>query len=203
MKKFQKFTYYFITIVCTSVIFSLSGAYAAIVTSDFSFGSGTPFGGTTIIGGVEVTLTTTNTEGFGSYSFRDQLNTDPAYVEFTFSVPITEFVLSIGRVFPSEEFLSNFNIGDPSTLTGDLVIEDGEVTSSVPGDYGAGSLVWSGINTTTISFTIGNLSSYTQSQPPALSINEFGINAVPVPASIHLLSIGLMSLIGYKSRRRF
>lgn len=169
---------------------------AAIVTSDFQFGSGTPFGGTTTLGGIEVTLTTSNTQPFGFNSFRDLLNTDPAFVTLSFSAPISEFVLTISRVLPPDEFLTDFNIGAPTSLTGDLVDIGGEITSSKPGDFGTGSLFWSGLNTTEVSFTIGNLASSTAA--PALAIDEFGINAVPIPAAVWFLGSGLLSLLSFR-----
>ena len=173
-----------------------TNASAAIVTSDFSFGAGTPFGGTTTLGGIDVTLTTSNTQPFGFSSFRDLLNTDPAFVTFAFSAPISEFVLTISRVLPPDEFLTDFNIGDPTSLTGDLVNIGGEITSSIPGDLGTGSLIWSGLNTTDVSFTIGNLSSSTAA--PALAVDEFGINAVPIPTAIWLFGSGLLSLFSLR-----
>lgn len=173
-----------------------TSASAAIVTSDFSFGAGTPFGGTTTLGGIDVTLTTSNTQPFGFSSFRDLLNTDPAFVTLSFSAPISEFVLTISRVFPPDEFLTGFNIGDPTSLTGDLVNIGGEITSSKPGDFGTGSLIWSGFNTTEVSFTIGNPASSTVA--PALAVDEFGINAVPIPTAIWLFGSGILSLLSFR-----
>ena len=174
----------------------LTNASAAIVSSDFEFGAGTPFGGTTTLGGIDVTLTTSNTQPFGFRSFRDLLNTDPAFVTFSFSAPISEFVLTISRVLPPEEFLTDFNIGSPTSLTGDLVNIGGEITSSKPGDFGTGSLFWSGLNTTEVSFTIGNLASSTAA--PALAVDEFGINAVPIPAAVWLFGSGLLGLLSFR-----
>lgn len=191
---------YFALIVCLSFA-SISSATATLITSDFSFGSGTPFGGVTTLGGIGVTVTTTNTEPFGGTSFRDQLNTDPSLVTFVFSAPVTEFSLTISRVRPPEEFLTGFNIGDPTTLTGDLVNIGGNITSSVPGDFGTGSLIWTGINTSIISFTIGN--DPTSALSPALAVDAFGISrgSVPAPAAFSLL-LGLLG-ISFAQRRRF
>ncbi len=181
---------------------SINNSLAAIVTSDFSFGSGTPFGGTVTLGSTDVTLTTTNTQPFGSSSFRDLLNTDPSLVTFEFSAPITEFSLTISRVLPPDEFLTNFNIGAPTILTGDLVNIGGDITSSQPGDFGTGTIVWSGINTSLITFTIGNDPLSTAN--PALAINEFGIDTTLVsePSMLALLGIGLIGFMKYKRMGR-
>lgn len=188
------------------LIFAFAGnASAALITSDFAFGSGTPFGGTTSLGGVEVTLSTTNTQPFGATSFRDLLNTDPAFVTFSFDKPIKEFFLSISFVLPPDEFLTDFNIGDPTSLTGDLVNLGGLITSSVPGDGGTGTLIWTGLNTTTVNFTIGNV--LTSTQLFALGVDEFRIDAapavsVPAPPTYAILLAGL--LFGYPTiRKRF
>ncbi len=162
--------------ICLS-IGSIGTVSAALITSDFAFGSGTPFSGTTTLGDVEVTLTTSNTQPFGATSFRDLLNTDPAFVTFSFDKPISEFFLSISFVLPPDEFLTDFNIGDPTTLTGDLVNIGGQITSSVPGDRGDGTLSWTGLDTTIVSFTIGNIP--TSTRAPALAVDEFGIDAAP------------------------
>ena len=191
----------FMFAVCIS-IGTINNASAAIVTSDFSFGSGTPFGGTVTVGGIDVILTTTNTQPFGGASFRDLLNTDPSLVTFEFSAPVSEFSLTISRVLPPDEFLTNFNIGNPTSLTGDLINVGGDITSSKPGDFGTGSLFWSGINTSVISFTIGNDPLSTAS--PALALDEFGISGnvseVPVPAAVWLFGSGLIGLIGMKRK---
>lgn len=177
-----------------------SSVHAAIVTSDFSFGSGTPFGGVTTLDGIEITLTTTNTQPFGIGSFRDLINTDPAFVTFTFSDPISVFELAVSRILPPDEFLTDFNIGLPTLLTGDLVILDGVITSSQSGDFGDGTLYWSGLNTTSVTFTIGNLPDSTAG--PALAVDEFGIHAVPVPAAIWLFGSGLLGLISVAKRKQ-
>ncbi len=200
--KFNPFKYLILSM--SVYVATMNSVSATIINSDFSFGSGTPFGGTTTIGGTTVTLTTTNTQPFGSTSFRDLLDTNPATVTFEFSAPINEFALVISRVFPPDEFLTNFNIGDPTILTGDLVNIGGDITSSQPGDFGAGSLIWSGINTSIVSFIIGN--DPLSQVAPALAIDEFGINAVPPvntvpgPASIWLFVTGFMSLIYFRKK---
>lgn len=125
-------------------ITNVNSVSAALIFSDFSFGSGMPFAGTTTVGGVDVTLTTTNTQPFGSTAFRDLLNTDPSMVTFEFSAPISEFALTVSRVLPPDEFLTGFNIGAPTTLSGDLINVGGDITSSRPGDFGAGSLFGQG-----------------------------------------------------------
>jgi len=179
-------------------ISSINAASATIITSNFSFGSGTPFGGTITLGDIDVTLTTTNTQPFGSTSFRDLLNTAPSLVTFEFSAPVSEFSLTVSRILPPDEFLTDFNIGDPTTLTGDLINIGGDVTSSQPGDFGTGSLIWSRINTSIITFTIGN--DPLSTAHPALAIDEFGISGstistVPTPATFLLFSAGLLGIL--------
>ncbi len=72
--------------ICYTVVYKtkdelgFSNESAALITSDFSFGSGTPYGGMTILDGTTVTLTTTNTQPYGATSFRDLLNTDHLFV---------------------------------------------------------------------------------------------------------------------------
>ena len=194
-----KNTLHAVALITATSIASISTAHAELITSDFLFGSGTPFGGTTIIDGIEVTLTTTNTQPFGTRAFRDLLNTSPSFVTFDFSSAISEFQLSVSRILPPDEFLTDFNIGLPALLTGDLVILDGVITSSQPGDFGDGTLYWSGLNTTSVTFTIGNLLDSTAR--PALAVNEFGINAVPVPAAVWLFSSGLLGLVAVAKRK--
>lgn len=192
----------YVTLGVCLFIGTISSTSAAIVTSDFSFGSGTPFGGIITVDSIDVTLTTTNTEPYGGTSFRDLLNTDPSLVTFEFSAPVSEFSLTISRVLPLEEFLTNFNIGAPTLLTGDLVNIEGDITSSQPGDFGTGSLFWSGINASVINFSIGN--DPLSTARPALAIDEFGISgsvsAVPVPATVWLFGSGLIGLIGMKRK---
>jgi hypothetical protein len=131
-----------------------------------------------LIDGTKIVLATTNTEPFGR-GFRDRLDTAPATVSITFSKPINTFALRISYVFPPDEFLTDFNIGLPDKLTGTLGVVDGVVTSTVPGDSGRGELAWSNINTTTVSFTIGNIESSTIK--PALAVDGFAISMVPEP----------------------
>ncbi len=198
MNKSLSSAFYAVIFSLSLFVCSINNSLAAIITSDFSFGSGTPFGGIITLGSTDVTLTTTNTQPFGGTSFRDLLNTDPSLVSFEFSAPITEFSLTVSRVLPPDEFLTNFNIGAPTTLTGDLVNIGGDITSSQPGDFGTGTLIWSGINTSIITFTIGNDPLSTAS--PALAINQFGIDATPVvePSMLALLGIGLIGFMRYR-----
>jgi len=173
------------------VLVSLSpAALAATVTSDFSFGSGSPFGGTTTLGGVVVTLTSTETEPFVPAGFRDLLTVEPATVTFTFSKAIDLFSLDVTRV-RADEFLTNFNIGDPNSLTGSIDFTPSGVGTLNAGDFNAGTLSWTGLNTTEITFEI---------QTPnatALALNSFSLEGaaeVPLPSSIAVLGLGLLGL---------
>jgi len=159
-------------------------AAAGTLFSDFSFASGSPFGGTTGIGGVTITLVTDNTEPAAQNSFRDFVNESPAQVTFTFGVPISRFYLDVSRVSPSE-LLTGFNIGNPTffsawndTDTNTLVNQSGNVTSGGTNDFGLGRLNWTGINTTVVSFTIGNLPN-PEPPSPALNVNRFGFRVFP------------------------
>lgn len=67
----------------------------------------TGVGGTTTVDGVKVTLTTTNTERFGT-GFRDKVDTKrPAEVTFDFEPPIREFHLRVSYV-REDEWIRNF-----------------------------------------------------------------------------------------------
>jgi hypothetical protein len=147
-------------------------AYAAPSFSDFSFGSGTPFGGNTVLAGVGVTLSSTNTAPFGTTAFRNTGNS--SQVQFTFSAPITEFHLDVFAV-RADEFLTAFSIGNPTSLSGTLVNQGGLITTSLPfpNDSGSGRLSWVGINTTSITFTIGS------SLGTALGVSQFGLMPEP------------------------
>ena len=57
-------------IFATALFFAVP-ASASTISSDFSFGSGTPFGGTTTLGDITVTLSSTLTQPFGATAFRD------------------------------------------------------------------------------------------------------------------------------------
>lgn len=156
--------------MCTLLLLSVAAqksAYAAPIFSDFSFGSGTPFGGNTVLAGVGVTLSSTNTAPAGPTAFK---NSGTAQVQFTFSAPITEFYLDVFAV-RADEFLTAFSIGNPTSLSGTLVNQGGLITTSLPfpNDSGSGRLSWVGINTTSITFTIGS------SSGSALGVGQFGL----------------------------
>ena len=143
--------------------------------SDFAFGNGVPFAGGTTLDGVVVALTSTQTEPFSASSFRDNLSLNPASVDFVFSEPISEFHLDVSFV-RMDEFLTDFNIGSPSSLSGTLVENAGKVTTSGLNDNGFGRLSWFGLSTLTVSFTIDadGTGSF-----PALAVNRFGLRPGP------------------------
>ncbi len=202
IRKYNPF-YRFMFVTCI-FISSTTSASAEIIFSDFEFGSGTPFIGTATIGDTVVELTTTNTQPIGTSSFRDNVGSSLATVTFKFSVPIAEFVLTVSRVQPPGEFLTDFNIGTPTSLTGDLVDIEGNITSSQPGDFGTGSLEWTGINTSVVSFTIRTDPAITSSG--ALEVDEFGfgiststscaIGTVSSILDIHMPSLNYQSSTG-------
>lgn len=175
-----------------------SPSLAATVSSDFSFGSGSPFGGTISISSVLVTLSSTVTQPFGTTSFRDLVSDADATVKFEFSKAISEFSLSVSRV-RDDEFLTSFNIGDPDTLSGTLSFTPSGVGTVSPGDFNQGKLTWAGLNTTTVEFTIET------ADGAALALNEFSFDAdpvttVPIPPSIALMGLSGVGL-GLVSRR--
>ncbi|PKB79876.1 MAG: hypothetical protein BZY88_10825 [SAR202 cluster bacterium Io17-Chloro-G9] len=164
-------------------------ATAANIFSDFSFGSGTPFGGNTVLAGVTVTVSSTNTAAFGASSFADDGGANAASVTFTFNSSISEFYLDVARV-RADEFLTGFNIGDPTSLSGTLVNNGGLITTSnaFPDDFGSGRLSWTGIDTASVSFTIGG--------PPVtrMRVDQFGLvpivellTAPPAGVALHQL----------------
>jgi len=138
------------------------------IVSDFSFGSGTPFEGMTEVGGVTLRLSSEETEPFSTSSFRDLIGADTATVTFTFDAPITEFELSVSFV-RNDEFLDEFNIGVPDALTGDLIETPDGITTSRADDAGSGTLSWTGLNVTEISFEIDTPGG------SALAVDSFGI----------------------------
>lgn len=177
---------------------------AAPVFSDFSFGSGSPFGGSVALHDVDVMLVTTNTQPFGPTAFRDLTDTNPANVTFTFTRAISAFYLEVSRVHP-DELITNFNIGVPLSLSGTLVNLGGNITTSGTNDFGFGQLGWTGLNTTVVSFTISNVPGSTVA--PALAVNRFGIHA-PSSAAVSsagpawLLAVGALSAVVRSGRRR-
>jgi hypothetical protein len=177
------------------LLFLVPHAQGQVVTSDFAFGSGSPFGGTTTIGGVFVTLSSSRTEPIGGTAFRDiESNATAANVLFTFDTPISEFELDLFAV-RNDEFLNNFNIGSPTSVSGTLTeVANGITTSlSFPDDNGAGKIRWTGINTTSVSFDI-------EAPTGALGIGTFGVSAVPEPTSMMMLTF--LTSIGLARRRR-
>lgn len=151
---------------------------AQALTHDFSFGRGAPFAGSALIGGVCVTLVTTNTEPYGRASFRDRLNTDPAEVTLTFSAPIVSFHLDVSRL-RADELLTDFSIGAPTALESrdgrtahSLVDHGGSISTSRPGDDGQGRLVWTGLRTDAVRLTIWNTAGARNA--PALAVDAFG-----------------------------
>lgn len=142
---------------------------------DFEFADGDPPRGYGLFDGVLIGLDSINMELVG-YSIRDTLDTNSAKVSLTFDEPINYFRLEVSYVLPPDEFLTGFNLGLPTQTTGDLVVQDDIVTSNVPGDNGAGSLIWEGINVQEVNFEIGNLAESTAY--PALVIDAFGFRPI-------------------------
>ena len=134
-------------------------------TTTFAFGGGTPFKGTVDIQGNEVTLDSVNTEPWGNSSFRDIVGAS-ANVTIKFSKPIRNFELTVSRMLAEKEYLTHFNIGMPTKLFGELNQVNDKVTTGNVSDYGSGTLVWDGLNTTVVQFKI---SSY-----GAISFDSFG-----------------------------
>ncbi|MGE3934320.1 MAG: hypothetical protein AB7F67_13770 [Rhodospirillaceae bacterium] len=153
-------------------------AGAQALTHDFSFGRGAPFAGSVSIGGVCVTLATANTEPYGRTAFRDRMNTDPAQVTLTFSATISGFQLDVSRV-RADELLTDFSIGEPTMLVSrdgghkhSLVSREGRITTTSDGDYGQGRMLWTGLHTDTVRFTIWNTPR--ARNLPALAVDAFG-----------------------------
>ncbi|MFT7465423.1 MAG: hypothetical protein ACI9EF_003790, partial [Pseudohongiellaceae bacterium] len=141
-----------------------------VMFSNFAFGGGVPFAGGTSLAGVPIALTSTSTEPWGATAFRDNLSLNPAEVDFVFTSPISEFHLDVSFV-KADEFLTNFSLGAPDSLTGTLVNIAGRVTTSGSDDLGFGRLSWTNINVLTVGFTIDAEAS---ASAPALAVNQFG-----------------------------
>ena len=93
------------------------------------------------------------------------------------------------------EFLTNFNIGTPTSLTGDLILDGSNITTNRTDDSGAGLINFTNIKTNTISFNIETAPN------AALAVNEFGITAiaesVPEPSLQPLTILGVGSVLGF------
>ncbi|MEM7488225.1 MAG: VPLPA-CTERM sorting domain-containing protein [Pseudomonadota bacterium] len=181
-----------------AVIAAAPQGHAATITTDFAFGFGSPFEGSTVASGVGLTLTTTETEPFGFTSFRDLTTGEDATVSFSFERPVRQFSLDVSRV-RADEFLTAFSIGLPDAVTGDLAVTPDGVSTLNAGDFNAGSLVWTGLNTDTINFVIAT------ADGAALSVDSISFDVepavIPLPASAGLLGLGLLAL-GAAGRRR-
>jgi hypothetical protein len=137
--------------------------------SNFNFGGGRPFQGNKNFDGIRVDLKSTNTEPFGNSSFRNIPANNAATVILRFNKSISKFYIKISRV-RFDEFITGFNIGNPTGLLGDLINNNGKITVlKEKGDYGTGTLKWEGINTKIVRFEIGG------PKGTALAIDEFGI----------------------------
>ncbi len=182
-----------------AAVFIATPISAATVSSDFGFGSGTPFEGTTTLSGVTVTLSSTVTQPFGISSFRDTVSDEDATVLFEFSEFISTFSLDVSRV-RNDEFLTDFSVGNPDTLTGGLSFTPSGVGTILGGDFNSGTLSWTGLNTKSIGFTISTAFG------AALALDEFSFDAapmsvVPLPASIFPMALALLG-VGLLGRRR-
>ncbi len=161
------------------------------IDSDFSFMSGEPVSGTMTQNGVTTSVTTTHTAMYGATAIRDAYPPgDPsdATVTLTFSQKISDFSLDVSYV-AADEFIQSINVGDPTSLTGDLIQTASGVSTSNSGDSGYGVLSWSGLNTDTISFVVS-------APNGALAMNRFtATTVVPEPSSAALLGLGGLALI--------
>ncbi|MFK7888673.1 MAG: hypothetical protein AB8G16_17590 [Gammaproteobacteria bacterium] len=151
------------------------GSVSDTTTVNFSFAEGKPPRGYGLFAGILISMDTLNMESVG-HSIRDNLDTSTAKVSLSFEEPIEYFRLDVSYVLPPDEFLTAFSLGLPSKVTGDLIVKGDIVTSNVPGDNGAGTLIWEGLNTKDVYFEIGNLPDSTAL--PALVIDTFGFRAV-------------------------
>ncbi|MFT6233363.1 MAG: cysteine-rich repeat protein, partial [Myxococcota bacterium] len=159
-------------IILAPLLLVSSSSSAAPTFSDFEFGSGAPFTGITELSGVSVTLSSTSTTAYRTTQFANTGDLH-ATVTFTFSTSISEFHLDVARV-RADEFITGFNIGDPTSLSGDLVNNLGRITTSGADDFGLGRLSWTGINTTTVSLEMDILPG-----GGAMTVDRFGFDVTP------------------------
>ncbi len=122
---------------------------------NFSFWAAS--GDSTTVNGVLVTLSGANIETFGVSSVRDLVGFPDATFLFTFDQPIESFRADFSFIADFEA-INGFNIA-PTSVSGTLVATGGPITSVSglnPVDANTGSIFWTGLNTTTLQFTMSN-----------------------------------------------
>ena len=142
---------------------------------DFSFVNGVPVSGTRLTACGKLTVSTTNTERFGTGSFRNDLSGKDAKVALTFDRPIRTFDLAVSYV-RADEYLAGFNVETPQRLSGTLTqTANGRVTTShpFPADDGAGSLSWLNLQTREVELVVGG------PRGSAIAIDAFFVACVP------------------------
>jgi hypothetical protein len=134
-------------------------------------------------------------------------NSDLETVTFTFNPAITEFHMDVSGI-RADEYLTGFNIGEPTSLSGTLVNDGGLITTSGPTDPGSGRISFLNIHTTIVTFTVHNVSDTplppdTDPPPPDGGPDNPAIPHSPEPATLTLLgcSLGLLAARSLLRRR--
>jgi hypothetical protein len=179
---------------------SMKPAIAASLTFDWW----TTSGDSTTIDDITVTLDTVGVERFESTATRDiPGNSDGGFYLFTFDKAISSFKANLSRFAPYE-VVTDFSIA-PSSVNGVLIASGSPITSvgsTAPDDHGVGSIMWTGLNTTTIGFTLDpNL------DPPgpdpersAIAFNSFEFtlpDEPPVSVPEPLTILGSVTALGF------
>lgn len=159
-----------------------------------------------VVDGVTITLNTIDVQPFSVSSSRDiPSSTIGGIYTFDFSQPIDSFTASLSR-FREDESVTDFSIA-PTAVTGDLVLTlspDPVVTATptVPRDFGAGDIIFSGINTTSLSLTLDPQAA------TAIAFDSFSFTKAtapaptPVPEPISILgSLAALGLGGAMKRK--